>query len=208
MINAQAATFPILDGRASPFLLYGTSYGGKSYQNPILRVRSGSRFDATLQNGLNEPTILHWHGLHLPANMDGHPNDTIAAGRNYPYAFTIANRGGTYWYHTHAEGLTAKQAYGGLASFFIIDDDDELRLAGALDLKLGETDLPLVIQDKRFNATGELVYEPNQVEKMMGYFGDIVLVNLTPNPYHEIGPRIASPLLRISQQQRFPSDRP
>ena len=189
-LTAKAATFPILDGRASPFLLYDTSYGGKSYQNPIFRVKSGSRFNATLQNGLNEPTIIHWHGLHLPANMDGHPNDTIAAGRNYAYAFTVANRGGTYWYHTHAESLTAKQAYGGLASFFIVEDDDELRLAGALDLKLGETDLPLVIQDKRFNTASELVYQPSQTEKLMGYLGDIVLVNLTPNPYLEIGPRI------------------
>lgn len=189
-LTAQAKTFPILDGRASPFLLYDTSYGGKSYQNPILRIKSGSRFTATLQNGLNEPTIIHWHGLHLSAKMDGHPNDSIAPGKNYPYAFPVTNRGGTYWYHTHADELTAEQAYGGLASFFIIEDDDELRLASALDLKLGETDLPLVIQDKRFNAAGELVYQPSMMEKMMGYIGDIVLVNLTPNPYLEIGPRI------------------
>ena len=189
-LTAQAKTFPILDGRASPFLIYNTNYAGKSYQNPILRVKSGSRFTATLQNGLNEPTIIHWHGLHLSAKMDGHPNDSIAPGKNYPYAFPVTNRGGTYWYHTHADQLTAKQAYGGLASFFIIEDDDDLRLANALDLKFGETDLPLVIQDKRFNAAGELVYQPSMMEKMMGYIGDIVLVNLTPNPYLDIGPRI------------------
>ena len=189
-LTAQAKKFPILDGRASPFLLYDTSYAGKSYQNPILRIKSGSRFTATLQNGLNEPTIIHWHGLHLSAKMDGHPNDSIAPGKNYPYAFPVTNRGGTYWYHTHAHELTAEQAYGGLASFFIVEDDDEMRLVTALDLKLGETDLPLVIQDKRFNAAGELVYQPSMMEKMMGYIGDIVLVNLTPNPYLEIGPRI------------------
>ncbi len=189
-LTAQAKTFPILDGRASPFLLYDTSYAGKSYQNPILRVKSGSRFNATLQNGLNEPTIIHWHGLHLSAKMDGHPNDSIAPGKNYPYAYPVTNRGGTYWYHTHAHELTAEQAYGGLASFFIVEDDDEMRLVTALDLKLGETDLPLVIQDKRFDAAGELVYQPSMMEKMMGYIGDIVLVNLTPNPYLEIGPRI------------------
>ena len=188
-LKARAATFPILDGRASPFLLYETSYAGKSYQNPIFHVTVGSRFNTTLQNGLNEPTIIHWHGLHLPANMDGHPKDSIAPGQNYPYAFTVTNRGGTYWYHSHADQLTAEQAFGGLASFFIVEDNDELQLARALDLKLGETDLPLVIQDKRFNTAGELVYQPNPMERMMGYLGDIVLVNLTPNPYLEIGPR-------------------
>ena len=189
-LNARAATFPILGGRDSPFLLYETSYAGKTYQNPIFKIKRSGRFAATLQNGLNEPTIIHWHGLHIPANMDGHPIDSIAPGANYPYAFTVNNRGGTYWYHTHAHHLTAKQAYGGLASFFIVEDDDDLRLASALDLKLGETDLPLVIQDKRFNASGELVYQPDPGEKMMGYLGDIVLVNLTPNAFLEIGPRI------------------
>jgi blue copper oxidase len=189
-LKARAATFPMLDGRASPFLLYETSYEGKSYQNPIFHVKSGSRFNTTLQNRLNEPTIIHWHGLHLPANMDGHPNDSIAPGQNYSYAFTVTNRGGTYWYHSHADRLTAKQAYGGHASFFIVEDDDEVQLVRALDLKLGETDLPLVIQDKRFNATSELVYQPSPMERMMGYLGDIVLVNLTPNPYLEIGPRL------------------
>lgn len=189
-LDAGAATFPILGGRASPFLLYKTSYAGKTYQNPIFKIKRGGRFTATLQNGLSEPTIIHWHGLHIPANMDGHPTDSIAPGAHYPYDFTVNNRGGTYWYHTHANHLTAKQAYGGLASFFIVEDDEDLRLASALDLKFGETDFPLVIQDKRFNAAGELVYQPGPGEKMMGYLGDIVLVNLTANAYFEIGPRI------------------
>jgi FtsP/CotA-like multicopper oxidase with cupredoxin domain len=188
-LTARPATFPILDGRASPFLRYETSDAGKSYQNPILRIKSGSRFTSTLQNGLTEPTIIHWHGLHLPANMDGQPRFSIAPGENFPYAFAVPNRGGTYWYHSHADQLTAKQVYGGLASFLIVEDDDELNLAKALDLKLGQTDLPLLIQDKRFNNAGQLVYQPNPMERMMGYIGDIVLVNMTPNPYLELGPR-------------------
>ncbi len=188
-LKAQAKTFPILGGKSSPFLIYETSDAGKSYQNPIIRIKSGSRFTATLQNELNEPTIIHWHGLHLPAKMDGHPNDSIAPNRNFQYAFTVPNRGGTYWYHTHADKLTAKQAYSGLAGFFIVEDDDELKLASALDLKFGETDIPLLIQDKKFNAGGELVYQPTRMERMMGYIGDIVLVNLTPNPFLEIRPR-------------------
>lgn len=189
-LKAQAKTFPILGGKSSPFLVYDTQDAGKSYQTPIFRIKSGNRCTATLQNELNEPTIIHWHGLHLPANMDGHPNDSIAPNRNFPYAFTVPNRGGTYWYHTHADRLTAKQAYSGLAGFFIVEDNDELNLANALDLKFGETDIPLLIQDKKFNASGELVYQPNQMERMMGYIGDIVLVNLTANPFLEIGPRI------------------
>jgi blue copper oxidase len=192
-IRATAASFPLLPGPASqapsPFLLYQTEHAGQAYQNPILRIQSGARFTASLDNALAEPTIIHWHGLHTPAKMDGHPRDTIAPGARYDYDFTVRNRGGTYWYHTHAHELTAKQAYNGLASFFLVDDDDQRKLAKALDLTLGMTDLPLVIQDKQFNAQGQLVYRPNAHEQMMGWLGDIVLANLTPNAVHSVTPR-------------------
>ena len=192
-IRATAASFPILPGPKmpipSPFLLYQTEHAGKAYQNPILRIESGSRFTASLDNALSEPTIIHWHGLHTPASMDGHPASTIAPGGRYEYDFMVRNRGGTYWYHTHAHGLTAKQAYNGLASFFLVDDDDQRRLAKALDLQLGVTDLPVVIQDKQFDAQGKLRYQPNSQESMMGWLGDIVLANLTPNAVQTVTPR-------------------
>ena len=188
-MRATAAAFTLLPGRESPFLLYQTEQAGKAYQNPILRIESGARFSASLDNALAEPTIIHWHGLHTPAAMDGHPADTIAPGKRFEYDFTVRNRGGTYWYHTHAHELTAKQAYNGLASFFLVDDADQRRLAQALELTLGVTDLPLVIQDKQFDAQGALQYRPNAHESMMGWLGDIVLANLTPNAMHSIGPR-------------------
>ncbi len=188
-IRATTASFPILPDRESPFLLYQTEHAGKPYQNPILRIESGARFTVSLDNALPEPTIIHWHGLHTPANMDGHPVNTIAPGARYDYDFTIRNRGGTYWYHTHAHELTAKQAYNGLASFFLVDDDDQRRLSKTLDLQLGVTDLPLVIQDKRFDAQGKLLYKPNAHDSMMGWLGDIVLANLTPNAFQAVTPR-------------------
>ena len=188
-IRAAAGSFALLPGSQSPFLLYHTEQGGKAYQNPILRMESGARFTVALNNALPQPTIIHWHGLHTPASMDGHPRDTIAPGARYAYDFTVRNRGGTYWYHTHAHGLTAEQAYHGLASFFLVDDDDQRRLGKALDLQLGVTDLPLVIQDKQFDAQGKLLYRPNAHESMMGWLGDIVLANLTPNAVQTVLPR-------------------
>ena len=192
-LRATAASFPLLPGppsqAPSPFLLYQTEHAGQAYQNPILRIESGARFTASLDNALTEPTIIHWHGLHTPAKMDGHPKDSIAPGARYNYDFNVRNRGGTYWYHTHAHELTAKQAYNGLASFYLVDDDDQRKLAKLLDLQLGVTDLPLVIQDKRFDAQGALVYQPNAQESMMGWLGDIMLANLTPNAVHAVTPR-------------------
>ena len=192
-IRATVASFALLPGPASQapsaFLLYQTEHAGQAYQNPILRIESGARFSASLDNALAEPTIIHWHGLHVPAHMHGHPSAAIAAGGRYDYDFTVRDRGGTYWYHTHAHGLTAKQAYNGLASYFLVDDKDQRSLAKALDLRLGETDLPLLIQDKQFDAQGALQYRPNMRESMMGWLGDIVLANLTPNAVHTVTPR-------------------
>ena len=54
-------------------------------------------------------------------------------GARYDYDFTVRNRGGTYWYHTHAHELTAKQAYNGLASFFLVDDNDEVESFTSVD---------------------------------------------------------------------------
>jgi len=180
-LRASAASFTILPGRPSPFLLYQTKLAGKAYQNPILRIESGARLAVRLDNALAEPTIIHWHGVNAPAAMDGHPSTAIAAGGRFEYDFVVRNRGGTYWYHTHAHKLTSKQAYNGLASFFLVEDDDQRRLNKALDLQLGVTDLPLVIQDKQFDAQGRLRYRPSAQESMMGWLGDIVLANLTPN---------------------------
>ena len=188
-IKAGAASLALLPQRESPFLLYQTDYAGKAYQNPILRIESGGRFTAMLDNALTQPTIIHWHGLHTPAAMDGHPRDTIGPGGRYDYDFTVRNRGGTYWYHTHAHELTAEQAYNGLASFFLVEDDDQRKLAKALDLTLGVTDLPIVIQDKQFDASGKLLYKPGPHESMMGWLGDIILCNLTPNAVQAVMPR-------------------
>ncbi len=188
-LRATAAGFTMLPGRESPFLLYQTEQAGQAYQNPILRIESGARFTASLDNALAEPTIIHWHGLHVPAAMDGHPSTAIVAGARFEYDFTVNDRGGTYWYHTHAHEVTGKQAYQGLASYFLVEDNDQRNLAKALDLQLGVTDLPLVIQDKRFDAQGKLQYQPNPMDAMMGWLGDIVLTNLTPNAVLSVSPR-------------------
>ena len=188
-LSASAASFTLLPGRPSPFLLYQVEQVGKAYQNPILRIESGARLTVRLDNALTEPTIIHWHGVNAPAAMDGHPSTAVAPGGRYEYDFVVRNRGGTYWYHTHAHKLTSKQAYNGLASFFLVEDDDQRWLNKALDLQLGLTDLPLVIQDKQFDGQGRLRYRPNTQESMMGWLGDIVLANLTPNASLLVTPR-------------------
>ena len=137
--------------------------------NPVLRVSSGAPLRIKFWNALDETSIIHWHGLKVDSNNDGHPHYAVPGGATYDYRFTVANRAGTYWYHPHPHHLTGKQVYHGLAGFFIVEDDEELALQKALDLRLGETDIPLVLQDRRFDDRGELVYAPTADERFHGH---------------------------------------
>ncbi|MDH5540143.1 MAG: multicopper oxidase domain-containing protein [Rhizobacter sp.] len=125
-----------------------------SYVGPIIRVRRGQRIRIELVNALPESTIVHWHGLHVPDDMDGHPRFAIAPGARYVYEFSVANRAGTYWFHPHPHGRTGKQVYAGLAGLFLVSDDEE----AGLGLPGAAQDLPLVIQDRNFNADNQFAY--------------------------------------------------
>lgn len=189
-IRAMQAKAPVLPGKDSNLLVYGVTDGRRSYVNPILTVKKGERLTPTLKNELSEDTIIHWHGLIVDSKNDGIPTDAIKAGESYRYDFTVANRSGAYWYHPHPFELTSAQAYKGMASFFIVEDEDELRLRHALDLEPGHTDIPIVIQDKRFDAMGNVVYDPSENEWFMGFLGDTILANLTVKPYLDVATRV------------------
>lgn len=71
---------------------------------PILRWREGDTVTLRVKNRLQEDTSIHWHGIILPANMDGVPGLSfhgIAPDGMYEYRFTL-NQNGTYWYHSHS----------------------------------------------------------------------------------------------------------
>lgn len=75
-----------------------------SLPGPLLRWREGDTVTLRVANTLREATSIHWHGLVLPANMDGVPGvsfDGIPAGGAYEYRFTV-KQSGTYWYHSHS----------------------------------------------------------------------------------------------------------
>ena len=186
----QKERMHLAPGKETEVLVYRVERDGTVWFNPTLLVKTGDTFSASLNNGLDEETTIHWHGLHLDWRMDGHPLRAVRPGTSYRYAYPVANRGGTYWYHTHGHGNTARQVYMGLAGLFIIEDDDERRLNGALGVELGETDLPLVIQDKNFDEKGDLVYAPDEMAQSMGHTGNAILVNMTPNPYLEAQTRL------------------
>jgi blue copper oxidase len=189
-ITAQMESVEVVPGKSSQLRAYRAERDGKTYVNPTFRVQKGKEFSAEFANAIDEETTVHWHGLHVDWRMDGHPFWPVAPGSTYRYAFPVQDRGGTYWYHPHPHGGTARQTYAGLAGFLLVEDEEQQRLAEALDLRLGETDIPLLIQDKVLDEDGNFVYVPDQMAVDMGYEGDVILVNLTPTPYLEVSTRI------------------
>jgi len=187
-LTAARTTVPILSGAETPVWRYQASVRegaaeslqvlDGSYLGPIFRVKRGQRIQVKLKNELPDPTIIHWHGLHIPEEMDGHPRYAIAPGKTFDYDFTVQNRAGMYWFHPHPHQLTGQQAYYGLAGLFIVSDDEE----NALGLPSGEYDLPLVIQDRLFDAVNRMVYMVNgMMDQMTGFLGDTILVNGKPD---------------------------
>ena len=187
-LTAGRVTLPIFSGTETPVWRYQPSIRegsaesiqelSGSYLGPIFRVKTGQRIQVRLKNDLPDPTIIHWHGLLIPEEMDGHPRYAIAPGATYDYDFQVINRAGMYWFHPHPHQLTAPQVYYGLAGLFIVSDDEE----AALGLPAGEYDLPLVIQDRTFDSQNQMVYLANgMMDSMIGFLGDTILVNGAPN---------------------------
>src|SRR5215208_1948640 len=180
----------LASGKDTNLLVYRVEREGRVWLNPTFLVKTGYAFSASLTNELDEDTTIHWHGLHLHWRMDGHPLRAVRPDTSYRYAYPVANQGGTYWYHTDGHGNTARQVYMGLAGLFIVEDEDERRVNETLGVRLGETDLPLIIQDKGFDGEGNLVYDPDEMARSMGYTGNTILVNMTPTPCLEVGTRL------------------
>lgn len=172
-LTAQITSGEMLKGKTSTLLSYHDGMLG-----PTIVAQRGETIHAVLQNNLSEETNIHWHGLIVPEDMDGHPVDVASPGGSYNYALPIQQRAGTYWYHPHPHGATARQVFNGLAGMFIVRDDEE----AALNLPSGEFEVPLIIQDKRFSGSS-LDYSPNEDEIMKGYLGEEVLVNGIHSPY-------------------------
>ncbi|ACB00297.1 MULTISPECIES: multicopper oxidase family protein [Cyanophyceae] len=105
------------------------TYNGQ-IPGPRLEVRPGDRLIIHFKNSLDQPTNLHFHGLHL--SPEGNQDNVflhIEPGETFHYELEIhpQQRAGTYWYHPHHHGFVAEQLFQGLAGLIVVRGDlDEL----------------------------------------------------------------------------------
>ncbi len=144
------------------------------FLGPVLRVAQRPT-RAQVSNTLREAISTHWHGLIIPGDVDGGPHQPVRPGETWTPELDITQPAATLWYHSHIHGKTGAQVYRGLAGMLQISDgqDDARGLPSAY----GVDDLPIILQDRRFDRRGRMVYDPAMPDRMMGFSGDVVLVN-------------------------------
>ncbi len=161
-----------------------------SYLGPIIKATSGKTIQVTQVNNLTVPTTVHLHGGHTPAVDDGSPVGSTAIiqpGASRVYTYPNNQIAANLWYHDHTMDVTGRNVYMGLAGFYMLQDDFEL----SLNLPSGNYDIPLVIQDRQFNADGSLYYPQPLTSQVIkeGFLGDTILVNGAIQPYFQVANR-------------------
>jgi manganese oxidase len=132
---------------------------------PQLRAEVGDTVRIILNNELDEPTTIHWHGLYVPPNMDGVPvisQPAVMPGESFTYEFTLRN-GGSHMYHSHF--MAEHQVPMGLLGAFVVTDPNASPdLATDVDYAMILNDGPLgfTINGKGFPATEPLVLQQGQ----------------------------------------------
>lgn len=168
VLLAAPGTVLIGRGRSAPAWLFNGLMPG-----PTLYARRGEQARITLHNHLPEETIVHWHGLLVPEEADGHPRYAIGPGARYEYAFPLLQRAATCWYHPHAHHRTASQIHRGLAGFFLVRDEEE----ESLRLPAGEREILLLLQDRRLEAGNGFGYAPSHGDHLAGALGEVPFSN-------------------------------
>ncbi|MBV7697112.1 multicopper oxidase domain-containing protein [Streptomyces sp. TRM70350] len=179
-----------------------------TYLGPTLRAERGEKVRVRIRNGLDEASSVHWHGMHLPAEMDGGPHQEIAAGGTWSPQWTVDQPAATLWYHPHPHGATEDHVRRGLAGMFILDDERSARLG--LPKRYGVDDLPVVVQDVRFD--GARLDGGRGFLQNVGFLGDRTMVNGTLRPYREVADELIRLRLLNASTARtyafgFPDDR-
>ena len=182
-LDAMAAHTRILEGRKTVTVGYGQGFLG-----PVIRVNRGETARLNLGNRIKEPVSVHWHGLHIDGAQDGGPHSPIATGQVMEAALDIDQPAATLWYHSHIHQRTGAHVWFGLAGMMIIDDPDAPPTG--LPQTYGMDDLPLVVQDRIFDRSGQMVYAPRGPSRMMGYRGNEILVNGRVRPRASVPPAL------------------
>ncbi|GEO11225.1 multicopper oxidase family protein [Segetibacter aerophilus] len=143
---------------------------------PVLRAQRGETLSVKVKNNLTEPTIIHWHGIRLPAAMDGTGGvqKPIEPGEEFEYKFIVPDAG-TFWYHSHYNETV--QLERGMYGALIVEDKTDPVFDG---------EKVIMIDDMKLTADLEFTKPswslPRLIERHDGRQGDTLLINGKEDP--------------------------
>ncbi len=181
-LNIQKGKTSFLNGALTD--TYGVN---GNFLGPTIRVENRDKVLIHVKNSLDEITTLHWHGLKVKGDSDGGPHSVIKPKTSWSAKIDINQHSCTSWYHPHTMHKTGEQVFKGIAGLFIIDDKDSKKLD--LPKEYGVDDIPLVIQDRRFDHNGQFIYKQSMHDTMMGVTGNVHLINGISDPFVEVEPK-------------------
>jgi FtsP/CotA-like multicopper oxidase with cupredoxin domain len=152
----------------------------KQLPGPVLKANVGDTLVIRLINHLKEPTMIHWHGLRVPASMDGTGavQKPIEPGEVFEYRFVVPDAG-TFWYHSHANETF--QVERGMYGALIVEDETDPVFDGEKIIMIDDMKLDA---DNKFTKPGWFV--PRIVERHDGREGNTLLINGKENSIIEI----------------------
>ncbi len=183
-----------LGNRTANLLAYNGTVPG-----PLLEAKPGDKVQIRFTNQLDQPTNIHYHGLHIPPTETGdNVFLEVSPGKSYTYEYQIpANHpAGTFWYHPHKHGLVAEQLFGGLAGLFIIRGElDEIP-----EIKAAKEEF-IVLKDFALDSNGN-ISDTGHMAAMTGRAGGLLTASGQINPAMSISP---GGLLRLRLLNASPS---
>jgi FtsP/CotA-like multicopper oxidase with cupredoxin domain len=149
----------------------GFGYNGE-VPGPTIEAEVGDTLVVQLKNGLREPTTIHWHGLRVPAAMDGTESvqQPVEPGGSFEYRFVVPDAG-TFWYHSHVN--ETEQIERGLYGALIVCGPDE---------PVVDREQVLMLDDLKLDETGQIAGFGDPHEHHAGREGEVRLVNGKQEP--------------------------
>jgi FtsP/CotA-like multicopper oxidase with cupredoxin domain len=152
----------------------------KQLPGPTIKAQKGETVSVKVKNNLQERTVIHWHGIRLPAAMDGTDNvqKLIEPGQEFEYRFVVPDAG-TFWYHSHYNETV--QVERGMYGAIVVEDEADPVLDG---------EKVIMIDDMKVSSDGEFTkpswFLPRIIERHDGREGDTLLINGKEDPEIEI----------------------
>src|SRR5689334_21056034 len=186
-LEASEVEWEIAPGRT----VRGCGFNGQ-VPGPVLEAKQGVPLEIEFTNRLPEPTVIHWHGLRIPAAMDGTAivQRPVQPGETFTYRFTPPDAG-TFWYHPHLN--ETEQLEKGLYGALIVRAANELTLDGEKVLvfddlrvdKKGQIAKFSGLKDRHNGTDGGLIEAPASEEEVLLPAAD--RVELAVGPFEKEG---------------------